>query len=959
MLRKFGLFFGLSLALAACGDDDSSRLPDLGRADTGPACTAAEVSCNGVCVDTSADPVNCGACGAVCPTGESCSAGACVLQCPGTETSCDGSCADLQTSRANCGACGTECAVNEACNAGVCELQCPEGLDICGGACVDLAADRRNCGDCGTACMAGEVCSEGGCDVSCSVGLTDCDGSCRDTERDSLNCGACGTACGVGEICNAGTCELSCGALDNCGGVCADVQTDEANCGACGTLCGTGTVCLAGACESSCGASLTVCDGDCVDAQNDRANCGACGTTCAAGEACVAGSCSVICPAGQTVCSGQCVDTQTAETDCGACGTVCGAGEACIASTCALVCPAGQTNCSGTCVATASDPGNCGACGTACATGEACLMGMCTTGGGCGTLTDCGGACVDLQSSPDNCGACGTDCTMGAPTNGSGACVSGACVSFCNPGRADCNGGADGCETNTATSVSNCGACGVTCSAANATSGCDAGACTVAACDADFGDCDMNAANGCESTLLDDTMNCGACGNVCAGSTLCVAGTCGAPIGDQCSNAIVLAPGMNTLAYSAGSLDYLTTTPSCVSTGNTESPDIVASYTATLTGRLSITMTNKQSNQRHVMVLSDSACGTVTETACGSEFSGTTIQVSVDATAGTTYYLYIADTSSGSAPLPNPIELTVDEVVPTCIPGMGGVLAGTVTRIPTTGISSLSESYVVPDAAGSVYVGGAFDLYRVPKTGGAAEDIGTTAMLASANLGYDMLVDGMNLYTLDATTTGSGRLYRISEDGGATFNVVDYASFAMTPEDDFRSVIADGAQIYMMTEEFTDSVGTEIWQVDRAAAAPAPSTLSLTAAGFVDCSGFAADASYFYAACGDPDAVVRIDRTTGVAEAVTTDINLGSAADKLVAVDTTADGIADVLYVQSGSEQVYYVCTPTAAGQQFTGVLADWSDGTSTAFSYGLSLDPVTGNLWAWDDDTFELIRIQ
>ena len=47
-------------------------------------CTTAQVTCNGQCVSPSSDPLNCGACGRACGSGESCSAGLCCQgsQCP-------------------------------------------------------------------------------------------------------------------------------------------------------------------------------------------------------------------------------------------------------------------------------------------------------------------------------------------------------------------------------------------------------------------------------------------------------------------------------------------------------------------------------------------------------------------------------------------------------------------------------------------------------------------------------------------------------------------------------------------------------------------------------------------------------------------------------------------------------------------------------------------------------------
>jgi hypothetical protein len=86
------------------------------------------------CVDTSADPLNCGSCGQVCYPGLSCVAGACVaLACT----------AGLQT--APC--------VDDAGVSGNC----------CASTCVHRGSDPTNCGACGHACDAGMSCTQGLC----------------------------------------------------------------------------------------------------------------------------------------------------------------------------------------------------------------------------------------------------------------------------------------------------------------------------------------------------------------------------------------------------------------------------------------------------------------------------------------------------------------------------------------------------------------------------------------------------------------------------------------------------------------------------------------------------------------------------------------------------------------------------------------------------------------------------
>ena len=78
--------------------------------------------CNGVCVTTLTDPVNCGGCGLRCAANQVCTGGSCqgAASCPQGLTACNGSCVDLQSSSANCGACGSPCPAGQGCAAGSC-----------------------------------------------------------------------------------------------------------------------------------------------------------------------------------------------------------------------------------------------------------------------------------------------------------------------------------------------------------------------------------------------------------------------------------------------------------------------------------------------------------------------------------------------------------------------------------------------------------------------------------------------------------------------------------------------------------------------------------------------------------------------------------------------------------------------------------------------------------------------
>jgi hypothetical protein len=150
---------------------------------------------------------------------------------------CGDSCIDLTGDHANCGSCGHVCGSDQSCTAGACQLCSP----VCGGVCTDFASDHANCGSCGHACLASEVCTSGAC-AGCS---TLCGGACADLAWDRPNCGSCGHACVASEVCMNGVC-LTCPTL--CAGACADLANDRRNCGACGNACAPGDSCHGGAC---------------------------------------------------------------------------------------------------------------------------------------------------------------------------------------------------------------------------------------------------------------------------------------------------------------------------------------------------------------------------------------------------------------------------------------------------------------------------------------------------------------------------------------------------------------------------------------------------------------------------------------------------------------------------------------------------------------------------------------
>ena len=102
----------------------------------------------------------------------------------------------------------------------------------------------------------------------------------------------------------------------------------------------------------------------------------------------------------------------------------------------------------------------------------------------------------------------------------------------CLPDTADCDQiSANGCETNLLADPANCGACGQLCAtdpdaAGHAIYTCDHGTCNMVGCQPPWAACSLSV--GCPFNLLTDPHNCGSCYNECdvdAGQA-CIDGAC-------------------------------------------------------------------------------------------------------------------------------------------------------------------------------------------------------------------------------------------------------------------------------------------------------------------------------------------------------------------------------------------------------------------------------------------------
>jgi hypothetical protein len=155
---------------------------------------------------------------------------------------------------------------------------------------------------------------------------------------------------------------------------------------------------------------------------------------------------------------------------------------------------------------------------------------------GCGPgQKRCRGMCVPDDDPATGCANPSCDpCILAHAT---ARCASdGKCaIGVCAAGFDDCNHASDdGCEASLWNDVLHCGACGRTCSDLHVLSRECAGGLCVSACEPGFGNCNRPASgadDGCERSVSQDPSSCGGCGNDCRAQG---AGLVCGPVPNQC-----------------------------------------------------------------------------------------------------------------------------------------------------------------------------------------------------------------------------------------------------------------------------------------------------------------------------------------------------------------------------------------------------------------------------------------
>ncbi len=208
--------------------------------------------CGDQCVDTNNNSNNCGTCGNVCPSRQTCFGGSCNcpghLQACGEESCCNSGSGFCET--CSNGVCATkQCPGDKVLDKLTCQCACPPGLFNCSGdLCVDTNSDPKNCGFCGKVCSGSKTACE---NRTCVCPNQQTCSSPKVFNEDTCEC-ECPVSCPDGSAPDPTTCE--------CKNQCPpDQELCQGKCCPVGTVCCGGNCvpkgycCTCGSIEASCG----------------------------------------------------------------------------------------------------------------------------------------------------------------------------------------------------------------------------------------------------------------------------------------------------------------------------------------------------------------------------------------------------------------------------------------------------------------------------------------------------------------------------------------------------------------------------------------------------------------------------------------------------------------------------------------------------------------------------------
>ena len=401
-------------------------------------------------------------------------------------------------------------------------VTCGDGQHVCDCQCV-ANNDVNTCGSLCEACPEGLENAYAACLLDTDTGLFGCGFECNLGYL--MVDGACvpandPTCCGTG----CADCTTHPDLPANAEAVCTDDYQCSFQCLVGFHSCGEEWACYADDDTTHCGAECTYCDAP-VNGS----------------PLCISGVCDFACNDGFHECNdGQCYQDDDV-THCGPSCTDCPSGpnsdRVCVDGACDLDCYNNFEDCNGSatdgCEADLQTSiSHCNACYHPCTAPAnataACDSGSCEFDCNAG-YHECAGTCY-LDNDVSHCGPSCQVCP--SRPNSDPVCEGDACGLECYSGFMDCSGGmADGCETDILSDPMNCNGCTNVCDLDNtAAHSCQQGNCRVQICTPPYGNCDSNDSNGCETNTNTSLQHCGGCNVPCTApdnaAAICNSGSC-------------------------------------------------------------------------------------------------------------------------------------------------------------------------------------------------------------------------------------------------------------------------------------------------------------------------------------------------------------------------------------------------------------------------------------------------
>ncbi|MFZ5439527.1 MAG: EGF domain-containing protein [Myxococcota bacterium] len=305
--------------------------------------------CGSACIDTSADPANCGSCGHVCGQGQVCNHGSCALlpdDCTLSSMGCGaGYSCDPVSKKCQPGCrLPTDCPSGATCSAGACT--CPTGQHACGQLCVSNDAvsscGATSCTPCTAPANGSATCSAGACGFTCGTGYQPSGTQCVDVNECLTSNGGCSANATCTNTVGSRTCACNTGFTGD-GVTCTDVDECATNNGGCAaTATCTNTP---GSRTCACNTGYTGNGITCTDVNECATNNGGCAATATCTN--TVGSRTCACNTGYTGNGVTCTDVNECATNNGGCAATATCTNTVGSRTCA--CSAGYTGDGVTC----------------------------------------------------------------------------------------------------------------------------------------------------------------------------------------------------------------------------------------------------------------------------------------------------------------------------------------------------------------------------------------------------------------------------------------------------------------------------------------------------------------------------------------------------------------------------------------------------------------------------------